>query len=84
MTVRKLALASALVLATALAGCGKVGRLEPAAPMFGHKTKAAGAETPPPKQDPTRPIETVDPRDRGSVDPNPPAPPAPTPPTTRP
>jgi len=80
MTVRTLALAGALVLATALAGCGKVGQLERPGPMFG---KAKAGAPAPQTQDPTRPIETVDPRDRGSVDPNPPAPP-PTPPTTRP
>ncbi len=80
MTARTFALAGALVLATALAGCGKIGQLERPAPMFG---KAKAAAPMPEKQDPTRPIETVDPRDRSSVEPTPPAP-ATTPPTTRP
>jgi len=78
MTSRTLAVAGALVVATALAGCGKVGQLERPAPMFGHKGKA---EAPvPQKQDPTRPIETLDPRDRSTVDP-PLAPPTPAPPS---
>jgi hypothetical protein len=79
MTARTLVLAGALVVATALAGCGKIGRLEPAAPLFGDKTRSAPAET----RDPTRSIETVDPRDRSAVDPNPPIP-APAPPTPQP
>jgi hypothetical protein len=78
MTVRKLMVAGALVLATALAGCGKVGRLEPAAPMFGHKAPGEA----PPRQDPTRPVETIDPRDNATA--APPAPPPPAPPTAQP
>ena len=64
MTRRLLALMAAVTLAAGLAGCGKVGQLERPGPLFGNK---ASAETAPlPKQDPNRPIETVDPRDRST------------------
>jgi hypothetical protein len=67
MSRRLVIIASALILAGGLAGCGKVGQLERPAPMFGHKHRAAtttdGARQP---QDPTRPVETVDPRDRST------------------
>jgi hypothetical protein len=52
-----------LVLAGGLAGCGKVGQLDRPGPLFGAKS-AAGARAP--AQDPTRPVETVDPRDRST------------------
>ena len=70
------AVTSALILATGLAGCGKVGQLEPASPMFGHRAATVPAPRP---QDPTRPVETVDPRDRASdgLPPPPGAPPTP-------
>ena len=64
LTARRLsALGGALILAAGLAGCGKVGGLEPARPLFGQKGPAA-ADQPSIRQDPNRPIETVDPRDR--------------------
>jgi hypothetical protein len=72
-----MALGGALILAAGLAGCGKVGQLEPASPIFGHKDGAAPAPRP---QDPTRPVETVDPRDRDADTSAPPPPGAPTPP----
>ena len=68
MTRRPLGLARAslllVALAIGLAGCGKVGQLERPGPLFGAKT-AAGAEAAP-RQDPNRPVETVDPRDRST------------------
>ncbi len=63
MSRRLISVTAALILAAGLAGCGKVGQLEPARPMFGHKDASAPVPRP---QDPTRPIETVDPRDRSS------------------
>jgi hypothetical protein len=67
---RILALTGALVLATGLSACGKVGQLERPGPMFG-KASAAPADVDGARpQDPSRPLETVDPRDR-SADPTP-------------
>jgi len=60
---RILAITSALILASGLGACGKVGQLDRPGPLFGAKTKAA---EPSEKQDPTRPVETVDPRDRST------------------
>jgi hypothetical protein len=65
-------LGAVLVLAAGLAACGKVGRLERPAPMFGHKPAPDTAHAPP-GRNPDIPIDTVDPRDR-SVE----TPPAPT------
>ena len=62
---RVLAITSALVLAASLGACGKVGQLERPGPLFGAKVKAA---EPSEKQDPTRPIDTVAPRDRSTDD----------------
>ena len=77
MSRRLIALSGALILAAGLAGCGKVGQLEPASPIFGHKGATAPAPRP---QDPTRPVETVDPRDRDADTQLPSPPGAPTPP----
>ena len=70
---RILAISTALILAAGLAGCGKVGQLERPGPLFGQERnttkKADQAERN--AQDPTRPVDTVDPRDR-STDPAPP------------
>jgi hypothetical protein len=60
---RALALVGAVVAAAALAGCGKTGDLQRPAPLFGHARNG-----PPPAdqsrgEDPTRPINTIDPRD---------------------
>ena len=62
-----------LVLAAGLAGCGKMGALERPGPLFGQErntTKDAdnAARN---AQDPSRPVDTVDPRDR-TTDPAPP------------
>ena len=68
---RTVAITSALILATGLAGCGKVGQLERPGPMFGRASGAPGDREAARTQDPGRPVETVDPRDR-STDPSPP------------
>lgn len=62
-----------------LAGCGKQGNLERPGPMFGHATAAPG---PAQRQDPNRPVQTIDPRDPNYIPQDQPAsgaPPAPTP-----
>ncbi|PZQ63893.1 MAG: hypothetical protein DI570_07245 [Phenylobacterium zucineum] len=60
-----------LMLAAGLAGCGKVGPLERPGPMFGGPRPAAEADKPD-RVDTTRPVDTVDPRDRDrSTDPTP-------------
>ena len=64
MSRRILVIGCALDLAGPLAGCGKVGELERPGPLFGAKARAADA--PEARQDPNRPIETVDPRDRST------------------
>lgn len=66
------ALAVALLLAAPLAGCGKLGELERPGPLFGaaRSTTKAADEANRQAQDPGRPVDTVDPRDR-SVDPAP-------------
>lgn len=64
MSVRPLAAAALLALA-ALAGCGKAGGLERPGPLFG-PTRAGPAPEAEGRQDPTRPVRTVDPR-RSSV-----------------
>ena len=65
---RTVAITTALLLAIGLTGCGKVGQLERPGPMFG---RAPGDREAARTQDPSRPVETVDPRDR-STDPSPP------------
>ncbi len=64
MSRRILVIGCALVLSGLLAGCGKVGELERPGPLFGAKARAADAADT--QQDPTRPVETVDPRDRST------------------
>ena len=59
-TARALTLAAAVALAATLAGCGKTGELQRPGPA----TRAAGpGQRGPASQDPTRPVNTVDPRD---------------------
>jgi len=72
MTRRILALAGALILAAGLAGCGKVGQLERPGPLFGQErnTTKDADNAQRNAQDPSRPVDTVDPRDR-STDPAP-------------
>jgi predicted small lipoprotein YifL len=73
MTSRIQTLAGVAILALSLTACGKVGQLERPGPLFGQErntTKDAdNAERT--AQDPSRPVDTVDPRDR-STDPAPP------------
>lgn len=67
------AVALALALAAGLSACGKVGQLERPGPLFGHErnTTKDADNSQRNKQDPSRPVDTVDPRDR-STDPAPP------------
>jgi predicted small lipoprotein YifL len=62
----------ALVALAALAGCGKMGPLDRPGPLFGQEraTTKAADEAERQAQDPSRPVDTVDPRDR-STDPAP-------------
>jgi hypothetical protein len=53
------------VLAAALAGCGKLGALERPGPLFGHPQ--AETNTTAPRQDPNRPVQTIDPRDENAT-----------------
>lgn len=72
MTPRGLALMGAMITASALAGCGKVGQLERPGPLFGaERNTTQDADNAQRQQDPSRPVDTVDPRDR-STDPAPP------------
>ena len=70
---RNFALTGLLILAFGLACCGKVGQLERPGPMFGKATAEDGKAEKPPEQEPSRPLQTVDPRDR-SADTAPPRP----------
>ncbi len=69
MSPQSLRRASALILAlasaAALAACGKTGQLERPAPMFGANRHAPVDQTLP-AQDPSRPVTTVDQRDRST------------------
>ena len=62
-----------LGLAGALAGCGKVGQLQRPGPLFGaeRNTTQDADKAERTAQDPSRTVDTVDPRDR-STDPAPP------------
>jgi predicted small lipoprotein YifL len=66
MNLRPFAIA-ALAAAT-LAGCGKMGELERPGPLFGagRNTTKGADETSRQAQDPSRPVNTVDPRQRNS------------------
>ena len=63
--VRALALAALMGSAAALGACGKTGELQRPAPLFGHGRTAAGpaGEQARQGQDPSRPVNTIDPRD---------------------
>jgi hypothetical protein len=73
MTLRTAAaLAALLALSAGLSACGKVGRLERPGPLFGaERNSTRAADDAQRQQDPSRPVDTVDPRDR-STDPAPP------------
>jgi hypothetical protein len=71
MSVKHTAVALILV-AAGLSACGKVGELERPGPLFGaERNTTKDADDAQRKQDPSRPVDTVDPRDR-STDPAPP------------
>jgi hypothetical protein len=65
--------AALLLLAAPLAACGKLGQLEKPGPLngAGRATDRQADEQQRQAQDPQRPVDTVDPRDR-STDPAPP------------
>lgn len=66
------ALALVLTTAAGLSACGKVGELERPGPLFGaERNTTKDADDAQRQQDPARPVDTVDPRDR-STDPAPP------------
>ena len=73
MSRSSLALAGVLLaLTSGLAGCGKVGQLDRPGPLFGAgRNSTRAADEAQRQQDPSRPVDTVDPRDR-STDPAPP------------
>ena len=65
-------LAALVALAAALSACGKVGRLERPGPLFGaERNTTKDADDAQRERDASRPVDTVDPRDR-STDPAPP------------
>jgi predicted small lipoprotein YifL len=64
-------LAALLASAAALAACGKMGPLERPGPLFGHARPTAAADRAGATQDPSQPVETVDPRDEGRMSPGP-------------
>jgi hypothetical protein len=73
MTPRILALTAALAAGAFVSACGKMGQLEKPGPLFGQErsTTKDADERQRQAQDPNRPVDTVDPRDR-TTDPAPP------------
>ncbi|HVI32692.1 hypothetical protein [Phenylobacterium sp.] len=71
-TLRIPALIALLGTAALVSGCGKMGALERPGPLFGNEsaTTREADEAQRQAQDPTRPVDTVDPRDR-TTDPAP-------------
>lgn len=69
---RTLTLAGLAALAVGLTGCGKTGELERPGPLFGQgrSTTKQADEQVRQAQDPSRPVNTVDPRDQ-AIDPAP-------------
>lgn len=66
------ALAVLMAAAAGLSACGKVGQLERPGPLFGaERNTTKDADDAQRERDPSRPVDTVDPRDR-STDPAPP------------
>ncbi|MET0272976.1 MAG: hypothetical protein ABW360_08300 [Phenylobacterium sp.] len=70
---RALALTAALALCAATAGCGKMGQLERPGPLFGNKSSTVkdADDANRQAQDPSRPVDTIDPRTQ-VTDPAPP------------
>jgi predicted small lipoprotein YifL len=70
---RALTLAAVAALAASLAACGKTGELQRPGPLFGQgrSTTKQADEQVRQAQDPSRPVNTVDPRDT-AIDPAPP------------
>lgn len=68
MSLRPITIAALLLAAAPLAGCGKLGELERPGPIFGagRNTTKGADETQRQAQDPNRPVNTVDPRQRYS------------------
>ncbi|MCR5877196.1 hypothetical protein [Phenylobacterium sp. J367] len=68
MTIRTPALIALLGTAALLAGCGKMGALERPGPLYGNEgsTTKRADEAERQAQDPSRPVNTIDPRDRVS------------------
>jgi len=68
MTLRPLALAALILAAAPLAACGKMGDLERPGPIFGagRNTTKGADESERQVQDPNRPVNTIDPRQRYS------------------
>ena len=57
-------LLAALVLGATLAGCGKLGELDRPGPLFGRAKPATATTAQAPQgEDPSRPVQTIDPRD---------------------
>jgi hypothetical protein len=75
MSLRTLAVATAtlLMISAPLAACGKLGELEKPGPLngAGRATDRQAEEQQRQAQDPQRPVDTIDPRDR-NTDPAPP------------
>jgi hypothetical protein len=74
MSLRKSVQSGALILilAAGLSACGKVGALERPGPLYGQgRSTTQDADKAQRAQDPSRPVDTVDPRDR-TTDPAPP------------
>ena len=61
------AVAAVCALGAGLGGCGKLGSLERPGPMFGHGNAQAEPSQPTQRQDPNRPVTTVEPRDPNST-----------------
>ena len=72
MTLRTPTLIALFATAALLAACGKMGALERPGPLFGNEsaTTREADEAQRQAQDPSRPVDTIDPRDR-TTDPAP-------------
>ena len=70
---RRMQVVVVLALAAGLSACGKVGQLERPGPLFGaeRNTTQDADKAQRTAQDPNKPVDTIDPRDR-STDPAPP------------